>query len=1069
MAFVVSGTLVQSAAASTATVNWTAGATNLGTNGGVRIIDGGDGALTTPVDTGLGVTGNRANVSGTAPNTSALLYFDVVAWTASVDNARVEVQYWDEAAMAGTRFRLQWRDNSFGIATSGVNYAVGTGGIGTAVFYISSVQGFTGQQFNGADFRILVQEGTRKDLAVTKVIVTGTNSATPSNSATSVSFDFGQSPIESGLLVKPIASASGSGFPVTITEFGRKSLTVDSAGGMFIDVDDGYMFENTTQDVTIDITFYDKGFGFFYMVYDGLPAGSGADQNKLKNSFGPDQDYQANNIVYMSNSGQWLTHRFNLYRPHFGNYLLNGRVDPTAQGIGADFKIIQPQGTDATNNYVLANQNYLLHISSIVLTKSSDSVDVKGTFRGTYAGAGEMAWIWTRLASLNEGGHGLLQDESAKATTAVTGIGGKDARRATSGEIYFNINDNYVKNALDANSIPVVTSIIAVEYFDGPTGGTWSLQYDGTNGVSTAGTVTLTGTSTWLRKPFTITDGKYGNGLNGNDFRIVSPTNDLNVRDVMFTRPFGPYRTGTIPEGFSKTKRVVGTHYFPVFDGNRPTLWEASTAAPSGTGADNFLGDSKANVMANSAYSNRSTTTHTKELTDMRDSGVDFAIVYFHGSTSSLPTDSSFAVTQLAASAVALSNGPKLAVMIDEEYVQSETHLRNAATGTAYRSDLSDDGTRGLMARQAEDFYSLVPRSQWMTIAGRPLVFVYFQAGGTKTVAPTDATRVAVMKTISDRFFATHGVRPYIIPDRLWDPNATLSLQAEEYFSWAPGYCCADTPYTAGFAQANAFSVGPGFADTADVLAGRDVARSRDRENGEFYKRGWARAIAKGNHMVIVDTWNYFAEGTSVAETREFGRAYLTYTATNAAAFKAANYATGSSLCTGSLTVCVTLGSTNTNAGIMQDDLSGATTTGLASGGRKAVGASMLFAIDDSFLASVTGGEAVTIAIDYVDSGVDFFDVKYDATGSSTKFAGRQNIGDSNTGQTRTAAFKVGDGFFGNRDTGANDLRIDSNKAGALVIKAIRISKSSSQPVPTIPSGWKRTFIGVSPTNVGGW
>src|SRR5689334_13644249 len=65
------------------------------------------------------------------------------------------------------------------------------------------------------------------------------------------------------------------------------------------------------------------------------------------------------------------------------------------------------------------------------------------------------------------------------------------------------------------------------------------------------------------------------------------------------------------------------------------------------------------------------------------------------------------------------------------------------------------------------------------------------------------------------------------------------------------------------------------------------TGRARDREGGAYYARAWDRAIAAGRHMVLIDTWNYFAEGSAIAPTREYGRQYLDITRAKAAIFHA--------------------------------------------------------------------------------------------------------------------------------------------------------------------------------------
>src|SRR5439155_7857148 len=135
--------------------------------------------------------------------------------------------------------------------------------------------------------------------------------------------------------------------------------------------------------------------------------------------------------------------------------------------------------------------------------------------------------------------------------------------------------------------------------------GTFSVNYDSTSGEKSAGSVQLTNTGGFKRHPFYITDGRFANALSGqNDFRIVSPTNDLIVRDVLVTRSAGTDQSSPIPTGFNRSQKIVGTYYFPSFDGYRPTLWPASTIGPPGESASTHVDGS---------YSARSIATQTSE------------------------------------------------------------------------------------------------------------------------------------------------------------------------------------------------------------------------------------------------------------------------------------------------------------------------------------------------------------------------------------------------------------------------------------------------------------------------
>lgn len=1046
-------------------VTWTAGGGTTGTAAGVILKTGSsDSPVSAPVTvTDASGQSKSATVFPANPSsgdTFRYLYFDVdtSSFPAGFSFARVDIEYLDETSFAGAQIDLQYDATSSPFTDSGVQYAIGSGLFQTTTFYLSNVAFQNGQNGGFSDFR--VRDRSNKGIKVTRVTVTGSTTSTRPTAAGSLTFDLSKNPASSGLTIRP----TGDGVSTVVTGsagFGRSALKVSPEGNIYIDVDDTYMGSQT--EATVEVSYYDKGFGFFYINYDA--------QGGFKDSYGPSSNYQSNNVVYLQNSGTYKTYRFNLGNIKFANGLLGGQ---------ADFKITQPRGTAGGVNYSLANANYDLLVDKITLMKFTTPIDKTGTFEGNYSGYGAPAFVWTQLGSViggrNEAGHGLYQDETSGPTTAAT-VGGKTAKRASAGTIYFDVNDNYIKNGADPAGVKLNSALIGVEYYDEGTGA-FAVDYDSTTGgVKTADAIALTNTSTWKRASVYITDPKFNNTMQGgNDFaiRVTAGPSTLAVRDVVATRTLGDNRTGAVPTGFTPTQRVVGTHYFPVFDGYRPQLWEGSMIAPAGTGNDNYVPDSKGQNSANTSFSYRSIATQKQELGDMADAGIDFTLYWFSGNLLDLNTQAVVGLKQTTAAYAQLTGEgktpPKFGLLLDPVHARPDPFLRTRnADGTYPKLDLNDPASRGAVFKIAEDYFSLVPRNMWATINGRPIIALYYQ--GEDEVFAQQLDKKAFIQQLSARFQAVHGVTPYIIADRLYDPASSLNLAVDDFFSWGAALCESCVTATPGFAQNNVFEVGPGFKDLKN--------RSRDRENGAFYSRGWDRAIAKGNHMVLIDTFNYFVEGTAISNTREDGTSYLAITKEKAAAYKAGNFASASSVKT-------TLGSSalGTNSGLMQDDVpNDALTEAGPNGGRRSKGVQMYFAVDDSFVVGATS--QVAIAVEYFDRGVNVIDVKYDST-TGEKTAGRINVRDSSSGTFKTATFTVNDAFFGNRLLFANDLRLDSDVAGGMEIKSVTITRtgatlaptatpppascatpvaSGNGAVPTPRSGQSRSFLPLAPRN----
>jgi hypothetical protein len=90
-------------------------------------------------------------------------------------------------------------------------------------------------------------------------------------------------------------------------------------------------------------------------------------------------------------------------------------------------------------------------------------------------------------------------------------------------------------------------------------------------------------------------------------------------------------------------------------------------------------------------------------------------------------------------------------------------------------------------------------------------------------------------------------------------------------------YCIASDP------QPTILTVACGYDDRKT----RSPGTFTDRENGAFYRRQWESALAGMPDVVLVNTWNEWAEGTIIQPTVEFGYKYLELTLTYSLIFHA--------------------------------------------------------------------------------------------------------------------------------------------------------------------------------------
>ncbi|MBI3964953.1 MAG: DUF5010 domain-containing protein, partial [Chloroflexi bacterium] len=831
---------------------------------------------------------------------------------------------------------------------------------------------------------------------------------------------------DSGLLLKNV----GDGITTESTQGGTATIQLSSQGYAYFDVDD--QFVGQTNNFLVTVTYFDKGYGKLWIEYDSnasLAADTTAQQ--YWKSFGFSSAFQPNNVVWLTNTNTYKTYTFTLANASFKN----------RQGNVADFRLANPQ--DATHR--TANGGYIVNVSKVVVSKPTRPVDRDAQLEGVYPGAGAPTSVWTQLANVNEGGHGLFQNEAGQATTPAT-IGDTQARRASSGAIAFDVNDSYLKNG------NYKRAWVTVEYFDSGAG-SFSLSYDGTSSATlTKGPVSLTNTGSFRTHTFYLEDAYFGNRQSGsNDFRIVSATNQLVVRGVWVMRIAGSgikdLTSISPPAGFTATQRMVGTYYFPVFDGKYPTLWEKSSIGPPGSSSTTHVATD---------YTFRSVDTIKKDLDDMKAAGIDGAFVWFTGNTTDLYLQMVPAVQNLRTALGQTSGAPKFGLLLESVHVFHEKVIRPGDTVVDY----TVPANRSLLFKLAADYYSMLPPQNWLTIGGRPVIVVYFN-GPTQVASNYDR---GLFDDLIEDFNDTFGVKPYLIVDHLWNPNRDKNIPTDEYFGWG---AALSPPANPGYAYTNVMQIGPGFDD---AIRPNDPARKRDRENGAFYQRSWTRAIGKGMFRTFVETWNYWVEGGSIAESREFQRQYLDLTASNAAAFKALNFSNAGSVRT-------TLGETNASQGVYLDSISEGLSTAVTRegrAGRQANGNYLYFSVDDSFHFGTAANLKFHVTyFDEAANGADYFVLKYD--GSEGPYSPQQQsetntvrVKDSNTKTWKTRTFEMGGVLFTNRQNEANDFRLEGPPG--FVIGEVVVEKGSggTPPPPNQPgtvTGQIRLGDGSTPPN----
>jgi len=92
---------------------------------------------------------------------------------------------------------------------------------------------------------------------------------------------------------------------------------------------------------------------------------------------------------------------------------------------------------------------------------------------------------------------------------------------------------------------------------------------------------------------------------------------------------------------------------------------------------------------------------------------------------------------------------------------------------------------------------------------------------------------------------------------------------ADSYYRWDAALHGPLLERLGGFPIA---TIGPGFDPRGQ---GRPKPPLRDRAGGATFRRDFEQAIAWNAPWLVIETFNFFEEGTDITETQEFGRQYL--------------------------------------------------------------------------------------------------------------------------------------------------------------------------------------------------
>ena len=300
-----------------------------------------------------------------------------------------------------------------------------------------------------------------------------------------------------------------------------------------------------------------------------------------------------------------------------------------------------------------------------------------------------------------------------------------------------------------------------------------------------------------------------------------------------------------LSQNFKSDGKVVMTHDFYWYDDR------TKAHLKNGDGTD-ALTTHPATLVD---FSYKSVAWHKKQLADMMAAGIDIVLPVYWGAPSEhnggAPMHWSFAgLPPLVQAAEELLQEGKTPPAIGLFY-DTSTLAHNA---WHVHVDLTTAYGKAWFYSTIRDFFSLIPPKLWALLDGRPVVVLY----SASFARAHDQKCIDYLKTEFPRQFG--GKVPYVIREASW------RVRADNICAWGG----AVHPNFLGVAE-----IGPGYDHSA--VPGR-TPLIVPREGRAFYERAWNQALRHRPHLVILETWNEFHEGTSIAESREHGRQYIDLT-----------------------------------------------------------------------------------------------------------------------------------------------------------------------------------------------
>ncbi len=462
-------------------------------------------------------------------------------------------------------------------------------------------------------------------------------------------------------------------------------------------------------------------------------------------------------------------------------------------------------------------------------------------------------------------------------------------------------------------------------------------------------------------------------------------------------------------------------------------------------------------------YTYKSVAWHTRELSAMRDAGIDVVLPAYWGNPADRALKSgaglrwSFDGLKPLTEAAGKMNktgrkSPKIGLFYD-----TSTLRDNAAR---YQPDLATNDGRAWLYTSLRDFWSLIPaRLRATGPNGGPLCFIAYTGPENVKNGVGDA---ALWEYVRAHFAADFGIEPYLVLQNGWKPSRDGVGDAAFPQASAP----TDGLQTTG----GVATLGPG----VDQRAGHGMVKIfRDRENGAFYENQWRRLLAQSPvrrpRIALVESWNQWQQATAIAPSREYGDKYVRLTRKWADLFHR-----GARIPLPASSPYRKAARVSWFAASPDNDEKGGirlvappdgafSLSAIAPGGPFAEAAPnphgsqhhLYFDVNDHYLYDADDAPAstiVTLNIEYWDEGQDLLRIQYDATetGQAKRraddpgYTAAAEIARTNTHTWKTATVALPYPRFANRENGGADFRLQSSNTTPLRIRWVTLRRNGN-------------------------